>query len=198
MRTIGLTGGIGAGKSVISRMLRCMGYPVYDCDLEARRIMTGSEALKREIRERMGEECVTREGGIDRKALADHVFNDASKREWLNRRVHEMVRQDIRLAASDQTLAGSRLFFIESAILNTGKITPMVDAVWLVTATTGVRLARVLQRDKSDPESVLARMRAQDHEFDDFGGRPVARIVNEGDSELFETIEKLIKSNTEC
>lgn len=195
---IGLTGGIGAGKSVVARILRCMGYSVYDCDIEARRIMENSIQLKSDIRNLWGSECIAADGTLDRKAISRHVFGDSGKRKWLNSRVHGLVREDIRrfLALHEAKVEADgidRPVFIESAILNTGGITQMVDEVWLVTASERTRLSRVCARDSAAPEAVLARMEAQNQEFVDFGDRPVVIIINQDDACLLENIEKLIK-----
>ena len=110
---IAVTGGIGAGKSVVCRVLRAMGYPVFDCDSEAKALMDADCDIKRRIAIEIDESAVCG-GSIDRRRLAEIVFADAEKLEILNSIVHGAVRQ--RIAEWAQTLAG-RLLFVETAIL---------------------------------------------------------------------------------
>ena len=110
---IAVTGGIGAGKSVVCRVLRTMGYPVFDCDSEAKALMDADCDIKRRIAIEIDESAVCC-GNIDRRRLAEIVFADVAKLEILNSIVHGAVRQ--RIAEWEQTLAG-RLLFVETAIL---------------------------------------------------------------------------------
>lgn len=199
MKVIGLTGGIGAGKSVVSRILRCKGYSVYDCDLEAKRLMDRSGELKRDIVLRFGEECVDGGGCLVRSAIARHVFSDPAKRLWLNSVVHEMVRQDICRKLDRQVAPGDadirkRRFFIESAILNTGGITPMCDEVWLVEASEETRIKRVCSRDAATPEQVRARIEVQKSEVGIFGDLPCRVICNDDESPILEEVERMLSA----
>lgn len=183
LRVIGITGGIGSGKSVVSRILRCQGFEVYDCDSEARAIMDHSEPLKRDIAAAFGNECIRPDGSINRPVVGRHVFSDESKRRWLNSKVHELVRNHIALrlkVASRQTQNQDApgIFFVESAILNTGGITPMCSEVWHVEAPVDVRSRRVVLRDGMSVADVKARIEAQLAEYDDFGDIPTVRIIN--------------------
>lgn len=190
MAVIGITGGIGAGKSVVSRVLRCKGFTVYDCDSEARRLMEESDELKRDIACRLGGECLTPDGRLHRQAIASRIFGDDGHRRWLNSRVHAMVREDIAARAashSDGTL------FVESAIMRTSGLDLMCDAIWLVDAPTDLRLERACRRDGSDREAVLARMKSQASEFEDFACSSVATIENDGVTPLLPCIEELLE-----
>lgn len=191
MRLIGITGGIGAGKSVVSRILRLKGYEVYDCDMEARAIMDASEELKEALRERFGTRCVRPDGCIDRKEIAGHVFGNDSHRKWLNSIVHALVRDDLaaRIAGSD-----SDVFFVESAILHTSHLDEMCDSVWIVDAPEELRLERACRRDGAGRESVLARMKSQRDELANIRCGNVATILNDGRKPLLSQIEELTLS----
>ncbi|MBD5349124.1 MAG: dephospho-CoA kinase [Bacteroides sp.] len=195
---IGLTGGIGAGKSVVARVLRCKGYDVYDCDYEARRIMENSSELKCEIVSRFGDECLREDGSLAREAIAVHVFGDDDKRAWLNSKVHGLVRKDIcdkiaNLESQDKNV----ILFVESAILNTSLLTPLCQYIWLVCASETERLARACKRDGASSEKILARMKSQKNEFDDFSDRPVVVIRNNNDSDLLGQIGDELKHISE-
>lgn len=164
MKLIGITGGIGCGKSVLSRILRLRGEHVYDCDLEARRIMDGSEKVRGSLRGRFGEAVCPAGGPIDRKVLAAHVFGSDEHRRWLNALVHRLVRSDLKAWSAALEQAGAEVCFVESAILASSGIADLCDEVWLVTASDEVRVARVASRDGADPAGIAARMRAQTEE----------------------------------
>lgn len=170
MKLIGITGGIGCGKSVVSRILRLRAVHVYDCDLKARRIMDESEEVLSALNIRFGDEVCPKGGSIDRKALARHVFGSDEHRLWLNALVHRLVRSDLKAWCSELEQAGADVCFVESAILASSAIADFCDEVWVITASDEVRTARVASRDGADPASIAARMKVQTEE---------ERILNE-------------------
>lgn len=189
MQVIGITGGIGAGKSVVSRILRCRGYAVYDCDFEARMIMDASDDLKSAVVGRFGAGCVDGEGMLDRKEIARYVFGDDGHRLWLNSLVHSMVRDDIVRRLAD---APGPLFFVESAILRTSGLSELCDAVWIVEASEDIRLARACMRDNTDKRSVKARIDAQRDELTGFRDLAVDVVFNDGRTPLLPQIDNLL------
>lgn len=162
MEKTGITGGIGAGKSVISRVIRLRGFGVYDCDAEARRIMDSDAGLQAAMRHELGEECVSDCGVIDRPAVARVIFGDESKRLWLNSRVHKAVRDDF--MAWTESDANNR--YVESAILCESGLDRMCDRIWLVEAPESRRELRAARRDNTPPENVRRRMESQRKELD--------------------------------
>lgn len=172
---IAVTGGIGSGKSVVCRMLRCMGYAVYDCDSEARRLMDCSDEIKRLIAGEICREAVLPDGSIDRAALADAVFADAMLLERLNDAVHETVRRDLR-----RWCAGRRLAFVETAILYQSSLDLMVDEVWDVDAPADIRIRRVMARNGLTPTQVEQRILSQDSFDSPRRHQCVRRLINDG------------------
>ena len=158
MQIVGITGGIGSGKSVVSRFLRTMGYAVYDSDAEAKRIMDGDEALRKQLSEIFGADIYAG-GRLDRRALAGKVFSDASALARLNAAVHPAVRADFRRWA--EAHGDAPIVFMESAILAESGFTDMVDAVWLVEAPEEIRVARIVRRDSCSSQEARQRIRAQ-------------------------------------
>lgn len=197
MLVIGITGGIGAGKSVVSRIIRCKGYEVYDCDLEAKRIMDLSPDLHVAIAERFGNECIMPDGALDRKQIAKYVFGNDDHRLWLNSMVHAMVREDIKVKILESKY---NIFFIESAILKSSRLTEMCNEIWLVTAPEELRLQRAMDRDKADRQQIIERMKSQQHEYDFPSTRnhetcdfPSARIIiNDSSHPLLPQITSLL------
>ena len=168
---IGLTGGIGSGKSTIAQGLRQMGYAVYDTDSEAKRLIVEDENVRTQMVQLFGNEVYANE--VYQTALvAQRVFTDRSLLAQLNAIVHPAVRADILRWATMQDSPSFRkglgvgLCFVECAILYQAGFDALCDKVVAVTAPEEVRLARVLARDHSTIDKVRARMSAQEAERD--------------------------------
>ena len=159
-KLIAITGGIGSGKSIVSKILIANGYTVYDCDYEAKRIMDIDTNIHSLLTQHIHSEAV-KDGIIDRKLIASIVFNDNLKLEKLNSIVHQAVRDNIRKYLSRNTSRG--VMFIETAILYQSNIDLMVNEVWTVTAPHDIRIKRVMRRNNCSWEDVDARINAQDN-----------------------------------
>lgn len=196
---IGITGGIGSGKSVVSRILRLLGYEVYDCDSEARLIMERSAEIRESLISRFGSEVVNQEGTLNRRHIADRVFGNAEELKWLNSIVHKAVREDVARRA-ELTAEGDRSLpngatvplFVESAILATSGLAGMCCEVWLVDAPEGVRLERAMGRDGASRQEIKRRMEAQKTETDALAAYSVCRIDNSGCRSLLGQIGVLL------
>lgn len=187
-RLIAITGGIGAGKSVVSNVLRALGYKVYDSDSEAKRLMDTSENIKNDLSTFIDKNVVDDNGTIDRKKLADIVFNDADKLLLLNKIVHAAVRDDIREFTHQSQ---QYPVFVETAILYQSEIDRMVDAVWDVTAPVDVRICRVMKRNSLTAEQVKARIESQ--QFTPENPHPnLTVIINDDKTAVLPQIERLI------
>lgn len=154
---IAVTGGIGAGKSVVSEILRCMGYPVYDCDSRARAIMDSDPEIHRSLVNLIHPLAVV-DGVIDRPLIADTVFNSTAKLSALNAIVHGAVVDDVARWTSGLDVP---LAFVETAILYQCDLWELVDAVWEIEAPADLRINRVMQRNNLSREQVLARINSQ-------------------------------------
>ena len=167
---IGITGGIGSGKSVISKELRRMGYAVYDTDNEAKRLVVEDLQVRQQIEVLFGTE-VYKDGIYQTHIVAEKVFADNSLLAKLNTIVHPAVRADILRWAKNTTPHDTihptpTLHFIECAILYTAHLDQLCDKVVAITAPEEIRLKRTIARDHSDRDKVRARMRAQEVEQD--------------------------------
>lgn len=161
---IGICGGIGSGKSVVSRILRLRGMAVYDCDQEAKRIMDTSEEVLSALHDRYGDEVCPVSGPICRPELARRLFGSDEERLWLNSLVHRLVHEDIENWHSRHLGRGVEKCFVESAILASSGLAEMCSEVWIVTASEEVRIARVQARDSLDEHSIRRRIRSQAEE----------------------------------
>lgn len=188
MRLIGLTGGIGTGKSTVARILRLRGYEVYDCDLEAKRLMDESTEVRRSLRDRWGEEIYSAEGELDRCKVAGYVFADCREKAWLDSLVHGLVRDDVKRWADTHTDYRHDTVFVESAILFTSGLADMCQEVWEVTAPPDIRVERVMKRSGLTREQALARINAQREEQMICQSRHTLQINNDGTTPLLDSI----------
>ncbi|MDE5871668.1 MAG: dephospho-CoA kinase [Muribaculaceae bacterium] len=157
----GICGGIGSGKSVVSRILRLRGEAVYDCDLEAKRIMDSSAEVLEALHLRYGDAVCPPGGPICRPELACRVFGCDEDRLWLNSLVHRLVRDDVSRWHAALMAEEYKRCFVESAILASSGLASLCSEVWLVTASDDVRIARIKERDSLSEKAVLDRIRAQ-------------------------------------
>jgi dephospho-CoA kinase len=142
---IGVTGGIGSGKSLVSRIFQCLGIPVYDADTHAKELMTTDGILVSNIRKEFGELSFNTDGSLNRKYLSLTVFNDAVKLKKLNSLIHPRVAKDY-----DQWVEQRRRFpyvMKEAAILFEANSSKTLDKVIVVSAPEALRIERVLNRD---------------------------------------------------
>lgn len=156
-KIIGLTGGIGSGKTTIAGYFKEMGIPVYIADDEAKKIMQSKfviEEIKKDFGHFLFENDV-----LNRARLAEIVFNDSKKLDQLNAIVHPAVKKDFQLWL--QTNKNHDYVIYEAAILFESGRYKDCDIVITVTAPEEVRIQRVLKRDKTTREQVLSRMKMQ-------------------------------------
>lgn len=160
MLRIGLTGGIGSGKSTVSRMFATLGIPVYDADSSAKRLMNGSGELKARIIGIFGAEAYD-EGTLDRAYIASRVFSNKVLLAELNAVVHPAVTDDFLKWVADRESDGFPYVMHESAILFESGISKLMDRTVTVSSPVGIRVARAAERDGSNPEAVRARIANQ-------------------------------------
>ena len=193
---IGITGGIGSGKSTIAKQLREMGYRVYDTDSEAKRLIVEDTLVRQQIEQLFGSE-VYKDGIYQTALVAQRVFADHSLLAKLNAIVHPAVKADImnrmsRLANLDSRIGNQKnLFFIECAILYQAGFDTLCDKVVAVTAPEEIRLVRAVARDHSTIEKVRARIHAQEAEKD--VKRADIVINNDGQTPILTLCEEILQ-----
>ncbi len=171
MMKVGITGGIGSGKSTVCRLFAERGIAVYDSDHEAKRLMAGP--LRRAIEDRFGT-SIYRDEVLDRRALARVVFNDPQALADLNALVHPAVRTDFEAWAARQE---GPYVILESAILYESGFDDAVDRVLAVLAPMAVRIERTCRRDDASVEEVRRRIAAQMSD-DELAARADDTMVN--------------------
>jgi dephospho-CoA kinase len=179
LRVIGLTGGMGVGKSVVSGILRSLGHSVYDADSAAKSLYDRDDDLLEVVRCRFGDGILTPEGRLNRVALAHVVFADSSALNDLNALVHPAVARDFAGWRDGLGTEGVRLVFREAAILFESGSHRDCDAVWGVKAPNGLRIQRVRDRSGLAEAEVRQRM-ARQWSQEDVMAACDAVIVNDG------------------
>ncbi len=156
-KMIGLTGGIGSGKSVVAKVFATLGIPVFNADVAAKRIMQTSPEIKAKLIQQFGTD-IYNESGLDKEKLASIVFDDPFQLQLLNAIVHPVTIQ----AAKDWAAKQTSPYVIKEAalIFESGAADGLLKVIG-VTAPLSLRIHRVMQRDGITKEQVDARMRNQ-------------------------------------
>lgn len=160
MKSIGLTGGIGSGKSRVAEMLRKAGVPVFDCDSEAKKLMAGDTDIRRLLQERIGVDFF-RSGVLDKASLASFLFASEENAAIVNGIVHPKVTEAFLKWREELDSCGYAACGVESAILLESGIREYVNSVVVVDAPDEVRMGRAMLRDGVTREKIEERMRAQ-------------------------------------
>ncbi len=153
---IGITGGIGSGKTYICNLLRERGYEVYNCDDEAKRIMLEDEEIISQIKTLIGNDAYTPDGQLNKPVIANFIFSDKDNAAKVNSIVHPAVKRDFLRWAE-----GKQVAIMESAILFESGFDNVVDTTVLIWADARNRLKRAMTRDHATREQIEARMAAQ-------------------------------------
>lgn len=158
MQIIGITGGIGSGKSTVARIFGLLGIPVYSADDAAKEIMVKDQLLIEQIKDHFGAEAYLPDGNLNRKFISNIVFNDKTQLEKLNSIVHPATIRDSEIWANRQK---SPYVIKEAALMFETESFHHVDKVIGVYAPESLRILRVMKRDGVSRNEVLARMHKQ-------------------------------------
>ena len=190
-RRIGITGGIGSGKSEVTKRIRELGYRVIDADEVAREAVLPGEPSTLRLREEIGDEIFLKNGRLDRQALAKMMFCDTDILMKVNGILHEDIKKRI------EAIIGEETVFISIPLLFESDLDWDMDEIWLITADESIRLSRVMERDGLSEEDVKARMR---HQMPEEEKRKRADIVidnNDTFERLYHIIDDLLLLSTE-
>jgi len=198
MKVIGITGGIGTGKSTVSDYLREKGYYIIDADQRARDMTAaGSPAIDR-IAAAFGEGFVDKGGNLDRGKLARLVFVDADKKKTLESIVTKGVIESVNAEIKHLRSSGTYdIIFLDAPILFETGAEKSVDAVWLVTAAMDTRLQRVMTRDKTGKDDILNRINNQMPENKKAAMSQEIIDNSKGKDELYHQVDALISKYVE-
>ena len=185
-RLVAITGGIGSGKSVVSAILRIMGYSVYDCDSRAKNLMNTNKDIKNDLISSFGVDCISEDGKINAQYISSIVFKDKTALLKINSIVHPRVKDDILL----EYLNNQGVMFVETAILLQSNLLDIIDDVWLVDAPENVRVKRVMLRNSMSADEVRRRIKSQSGQ--DYSTlKNLCPIINDGVSAILPQIISL-------
>jgi dephospho-CoA kinase len=188
MIKIGITGGIGSGKSVVSSLLAMDGIPVYEADAESKRLADTSPLIRKKLIAMYGDEIYANDR-LDRQRLASHIFSGEEALTAVNRIIHPVVNRDFRAWTRRQE---GRACAVESAILLESGFDRMVDIILLVYAPVELRLTRAMKRDGATEAGIMKRMNRQ---MPDELKRKQADfiIINDDSQALIPQIDRFLK-----
>lgn len=189
MVKLAIVGGIGSGKSVVSRMLGIMGVPVYDCDSRAKELMVSDPFIVKELKRMFGDECYDADGGLNRKYLASRIFVDEKNTKRVNALVHPVVKKDFCSWANVQK---APVVAVETALLYESGMVDVVDKVLLVWTEKETAIKRTMQRSGMTREQVLNRMQKQ-MPTDDLLLLTDYSIYNGGDNVVMPDVVELLE-----
>lgn len=155
---VGLTGGIGSGKTTIANLFADLGVPLVDADVVAREVVTKGSPLLSKIVEYFGAQVLTEQGELNRSALRERVFSHDEDKLWLNNLLHPSIRERMKQQLAEQT-APYILFVVPLLIEN--KLTALCDRILVVDVSPQTQLARSSQRDNNNFEQIQRIMNSQ-------------------------------------
>ena len=194
MLKIGITGGIGSGKTTVCKMFEVLGIPVYYADARAKALMTEDPILVAQIKDLLGKKVYQKDGSLDRKRIAKIVFNDKEKLTQLNSLVHPAVAIDGENWHKSQTDVSYTLK--EAALLVESGSYKSMDYLISVWAPKELRIERVQIRDNTSREEVEARIDKQMPEIEKLKAADLV-IINDENSSLIEQVMKIHKLLTQ-
>ena len=180
---IGITGGIGSGKSYFCQRLTARGYEVYDCDSAAKRLIASSPYIRRRLTALIGPHTYLAHGSLNKSAAAQFLLASEENADAIDRIVHPAVFSDFRKSGFD---------WMESAIIYESGIYRLVDRVIVVTAPEELRIQRVIARDKISREKVLEWMGRQWPQ-EEVRQRADFEIVNDGHADIEQQLNNIIE-----
>jgi dephospho-CoA kinase len=187
-KVIGITGGIGAGKTLVSSIIRKMGFPVFNSDFEAKQIISNSLTVRKEIIELLGEEAFNLDGTYNNGYVSKIVFENTHLLEKLNQIIHPRVREIFLRFINN---SNSSLVFGEAAILFESGAYRNYDSIILVSAPLELRITRCINRDNLTREQVLTKINKQWSDEEKMKFNPIV-LKNNGESPLLDQLERII------
>ncbi len=162
MKVIGLTGGTGSGKSVVSRLLEQAGAVIVDADKISREIVEIGKPAYQEIVAYFGSDVLQEDGAIFRKKLGEIVFQDSEKLAFLNQCTHTYIRQEMeKQIVEAKQKKQATCIVLDAPLLFEAGLESICDNIWVVYAAKEVRILRIMQRDGISKEMAVARMANQ-------------------------------------
>jgi dephospho-CoA kinase len=186
---IGLTGNIGSGKSIVAAILRTLGIPVYDCDSEAKRLMQEDLETRSNIIDKFGSDCYPDGKNLDRRHLAEIIFNNPAALQQINSIVHPRVREDFKKWSIK---SGKAIVAVESAILYEAGLEKETDVTITIYADRATCISRAMRRNNSTAQQIESRLQQQMSAEEQIK-KSDYYICNNCDTPLLPQIDKILK-----
>ena len=181
MLTVGVTGGIGSGKSTVCDLLKARGARIFDADRVGKEILRLDPDARKQIIHEFGDASYHEDGSLNRRYLADLVFHDAGRLSAINAIVHPRVFEVFERERTAARSAGVELLVHEAALLFESGADQHVDVTVYVDAPRWIRVRRVMKRDQRTRRDVMARMK---HQLPAYRGRALADFVLQNDGSI--------------
>ncbi|MCL2417209.1 MAG: dephospho-CoA kinase [Bacteroidales bacterium] len=189
MQKLGLTGGIGSGKTTVAKLFEMLGAPVFYADFEAHRIRSQT-AIHKQIVKHFGEKILT-EKQIDKRKLANLVFTDSEALQWLNNLIHPLVEKEFEKWCGVQKEHNPKVVIMEAALIFEANFEHLFDKIIVVDAPEELRIERVMKRENISKQGVLQRI-AMQMSADEKRRRADIVIQNDEQHSLIEQIEEIV------
>lgn len=187
---IGITGGIGSGKSYVCHLMNCMGnIPIYQCDEEAKRLNVENSVIRRKFIKLMGNDVYNEDGSLNKSVVIDYLFSSKNHANKINSIVHPIVLNDFLKWAERQE---SDIVGLEAALLFEAKYQDSLNYTILVTAPEDLRIRRILKRDNITVDAAKSRIHMQSTDEEKRKHADFI-IVNDEQTPLEGQIEKLLE-----
>ena len=189
MKKIGLTGGIGSGKTYVAQILEKMGYPVYYSDTRAKELCNEDPLIIRQLKELLGDDAYKNKK-LNKSFISNQIFSSPNLRETINSIIHPAVRNDFDKWL--ENLSSHSLVFNEAAILFETKSYKRFDETILVYAPLEIKIQRLIHRDRVSKEEITTKMNTQ---WSDAKKMTLTRfhILNDEKTPLLEQIEEVLE-----
>ena len=194
---IGLTGGIGSGKSTIAQELAKQGFVIYDCDREAKRLIAENKDVQQAIIDLLGKEAFV-DGKYNTAYVAQRVFTDPHLRQQLNAIIHPAVLKDLK---DIKDIKDPKDLIVESAILCEAGLDRLCDKIIVVEAPEDIRIERVIGRDydgdasSANTNKVRARIQAQANAYDAIPQQKRLTIINDGQTPIASLVQSILTNS---
>ncbi len=190
MTILGITGGMGSGKSLVCEILKLHRIPIYDADSKAKQLNDNSPVIKEQLIALFGPELYTEDGRLDRRMLASYIFNNKEHLAKVNKIIHTQLALDFQ----EWTTAHQHhpIVAIDAAVLLEANFQQYVDKVITITAPEKIRIERVKQRDNLTEKEIKARMASQMSEEEKIKKSDFV-IINDNKRSLIQQVDNILQ-----
>ncbi|MEI8215621.1 MAG: dephospho-CoA kinase [Eubacteriales bacterium] len=190
MKRIGITGGIGSGKSTVSKFISSLGYMVIDADKISLDLASPKSELLNELKYEFGEAVINENGSLNRKLLGDIVFSDKEKRKRLDLIFQPRIKNEIeRIFSELEERNDVKLAFLDAPLIFETGLQEYLDKVWLISTDTEKRFERIKNRDNLSIDEIKSRIQAQMNDTDKIR---LADVIIENNGNLEELKLKIV------